>query len=296
MSEDEDRLVELEEKVATLRMRRSDLNREVERWRAERDRFNESARKLRVEARSYRDERDRSNQRIADIRNRIGCLQSDIAEKMERMTELDASLDRERRKLPTKQDVEERLGRIEWEMMTTPTIDLLEREKRLMEEAKTLKNELAAHEEMEAREDERLVLQAEIKAAELEIRNCRDEISRLQETSKINHERMILLHRKADEERARGDEAHGKFLECLSEVKSINTDLKVIFEEVKGLRERLREAERVSASVKERELEARKKELLSELRRKLDSGEKLSLDEMKLLYGDEDDEPQPQEK
>jgi len=276
-------------------MRRSDLNREVERWKAERDRFNESARKLRVEARSYRDERNRSNQRIADIRNRIEHLQSDIAEKMERLTELDASLDRERRKHPMKQDVEERLGRIEWEMMTTPTIDILEREKVLVEEAEALKNELAAHEELEAREDEGLVLQAEIKAAELEMRNQRDEVSRLQEVSKANHERMILLHRKADEERARGDEAHGKFLECLSEVKSIDTDLKVVIEEVTGLRERLREAERVSASEKERELEARKKELLGELRRKLDSGEKLSLDEMKLLYSDEEDEPQPQE-
>ena len=276
-------------------MRRSDLNREVERWKVERDRFNESARKLRVEARSYRDERNRSNQRIADIRNRIEHLQSDIAEKMERLTELDASLDRERRKHPMKQDVEERLGRIEWEMMTTPTIDILEREKVLVEEAEALKNELAAHEELEAREDEGLVLQAEIKAAELEMRNQRDEVSRLQEVSKANHERMILLHRKADEERARGDEAHGKFLECLSEVKSIDTDLKVVIEEVTGLRERLREAERVSASEKERELEARKKELLGELRRKLDSGEKLSLDEMKLLYSDEEDEPQPQE-
>ncbi len=276
-------------------MRRADLNREAERWKADRDRFNESARKLRTEARSYRDERDRSNQTIAEIRNRIGYLQSDVAKKIKRMTELDASLDRERRKIPLKQDVEERLGRIEWEMMTTPTVDIMEREKGLVEEAKALKNELAAHEELEAREDERLVLQAEIKAAELEIRNQWDEISRLREASKTNHERMILLHRKADTERARGDEAHSKFLESLSEVRSVDEDLKVIVEEDKGLQEKLREVERVSASAKERELETRKKELLGELRRRLDSGEKLSLDEMKLLYGDEGDEPQPQE-
>jgi len=294
-SEDEDRLAELEEKIAALRMRKADLNREVERWKADRDRFNELARQVRMEANSFRDERDRSNQRIADIRNRMEYLQSNIAEKRNRLTEFDASLDRERRKLPLKQDVEERLSRIEWEMMTTPTIDILEREKGLMEEAKTLKEELALHEELEDREDEMLVLQAEIKAAELEMRDLRDDISRMRETSKLNHERMILLHRKADEERARGDEAHSKFLDSLSEVRSVDEELGATVEEARGLRERLREVERALADEKERELEMRKKVLLGELKRKLDAGEKLSLDELKLLYSDDEDESQPQD-
>lgn len=295
MSKDEDKLIELEDKVAALRRRRIELNGEAERWKGERERLNESVRKIRTEALSYREERDRANQMTAEIKRRVEVLRDKIAEKERILAKFDATLERGRRNLPPRQDVEERLRRIEWEVMTTPTTEILEREEALIEEAKRLKKELGAQEKLDAREDERLVIQAEIKATELEIRNCRDEMSRLHEISKTNHEKMILLYSRVDEERRRGDEAHGKFVEYLTEVRAVDAELRGIVEEARGLRERLKESEMAVADEKERKLEAKKIELLGEVKRKLKAGERLSLDELKLLYSEEEDETQPQD-
>ena len=136
---------------------------------------------------------------------------------------------------------------------------------------------------------------AEVKAKELEIRNCRDELSRLHETSEVNHEKMILLYTKVDEERRRGDEAHSKFIEYLSEVRAVDEELTDVMADAGRMRESLRESERRAADERERKLEARKSELLGEVKRKLEAGERLSLDELKLLYEEEEDEAKPQD-
>lgn len=279
--------------MAVLQRRRDELNREAERWRSERERLNESARRLRREAQKHREARDGANKSTAEIKLRVEFLRNEMAEKRRRLAEFDAGLEEGRRRLPPRRDLEDRLRRIEWEMMTTPTADILDREAALVEEVRGLRRALAAHEELEAREDERLVMLAEFKAAELEIYNCRDEMSRLNETSEANHEKMILLYRKTDEERRRGDEAHSKFIEQLSEVKAVEAELSEVMGEVRRLRERLRESERRVAAERERELEVRKMELLTEVKRKLEAGERLSLDELKLLYGEEKDEDHP---
>jgi len=294
-SQDEERLVELEEKVAALRRRRAELNREVQRWKGERERFNDSARTLRMEALKHREERDQANQKMAEIKHRVESLRNEIAEKRRGVAELDARLRKGRRHLPPRQDAEERLRRIEWEMMTTPTTDILEREEALIGEARGLREALAAHSELEAREDERLVMLAEVKATELEIRNCRDELSSLHETSEVNHEKMILLYTRADEEQRHGDKAHSKFMEYLSEVRAVDEELSDVIGEARRLRESLRESERRVADEREREIEARKRELLLEVKRKLEAGERLSLDELKLLYEEEEGEAKPQD-
>ena len=166
MSKNEDKLIELEDKVESLRRRGVELNGEAERWKGERERLNESVRKIRTEALSYREERDRANQMTAEIKRRVEVLRDRIAEKERILAKFDATLERGRRNLPPRQDVEERLRRIEWEVMTTPTKEILEREKALIDEAKRLKKELGAQEKLDAREDERPVIQAEIKATE----------------------------------------------------------------------------------------------------------------------------------
>lgn len=293
MSDEDEELPELEKQIAALQRRRAELNREVQRWKSERERFNESARTLRTEALKHREARDQANQRTAEIRREIESIRIEVAEKRGRTAELDAGLENERRRLPPRQDVEERLRRIEWEMMTTPTTDILDREKALIDEAKELKEALAVHKELEAGEEKKIVMMAEVKAAGLKIRSLRDEIPEFNDASQANHEKMILLHRKADEERRRGDEAHSKFLECLQKVRTVDAELSEVLSEAGRLREKLRESERRAADEREQRLEERKQQLLEVVKHKLEAGEKLSLDELKLLYGDEEEEAQP---
>jgi len=290
MSGDEERLAELDERAEALKRRRTALDAEVERWKRERDRLNESARGLRAAAVKHREERDRANEGVSEIKRGMEALRRELYERRGRLAEIDAELGEGRRRLQPRRDVEERLRRIEWEMMTTPTAEMMEREEALVEKAGELRRSLDAHKELDGREDERLRVLADIKATELAIRGCRDEITRLHEASEANHEEMILLYGKVDEERGRADDAHARFLERLSAVRAVDDELREVVGEARRLRGRLRESERLEAAERDRETERRKEELLTEARRKLDAGERLSLDELRLLYGEEEDE------
>ncbi|KON30879.1 hypothetical protein AC482_02755 [miscellaneous Crenarchaeota group-15 archaeon DG-45] len=282
MSGDDERLAELDEKAESLRGRRAELDDEAERWKRERERLNESARELRAAALRHRE--------VAEIKPRMEALRRELSEGRMRLAEVDAGLDEERRRLPPRRGLEERLGRIEWEMMTTPTSEMIEREGALAEEARALRRSLDAHVELDALEDERLRALADIKAAELALRGGRDEIAKLHEASEADHGEMIRLFARADEERGRADEAHARFLEHLSGVRAVDDELREVMAEARRLRGRLGERERRAAAEREREAEKRRAELMTEARRKLDAGERLSLEELRLLYGEGEDE------
>lgn len=284
----EERLAELEEQLALLQKRRADLNKAAEHWRRERDKLNNSTRSLRAEALKHRLERDQVNQRIAEIKRKIEALRNELGKRQRKLAEIDDRLEENRRRLPQRQVLKEKLRRIEWELMTTPTTDMKDRERVLVEDAQRLRRMFAAHDELDTYAEERMRILADIKAKELEIRGQRGETSRLNEMSKANHEKMIMLHSKADEERSRADDAHAKFLEYLSAIRRIDGELNKTIQKVIGIRERLRESERKEAAERKRMVEARRMELMKEARKKLEAGERLNLDEMKLLYGEEE--------
>jgi uncharacterized coiled-coil DUF342 family protein len=287
MSDEEERLAELDEVENALRSRKAELERTLKRWADERDKLNESVRALRIEAQKHRDMRDQVNQRSSKLRQCLDGLLGELSRKHDERLEVESVLEEERGKLPTKKRVEEQLKRIEWKVMTTPTADMLVEEESLLKEAGDLRLKLAAHEELDKREDEKLHLLADIKAVDLKIKRHRNEISKLIEDSKINHEKMIILHSKADGEREQADSAHKKFLEHLSALRTVDADLKKLMMEKKKLSERLREQKQKTEAERERDTKNKMREMQLDAKRKLESGKKISLEEYKLLYGNE---------
>jgi len=288
LSADEERLAELETAVALLFEKRDGLNREAERRREERDRLNESVRSLRANATEERDKRDELNRRVAEIKKRMEGLRQELRAKREELARLDGG--DERRRLQPRGSLEEELRRIEWELSTTPTLEMLDREARLSERAGEIRRALEEHERLDAEEDRRLMSLAGSKAVEVEIRRGREEMRELHEASQGHHERMLQLHRQADKEKERADEAHVAFMESVSALKEVNAELDGVLGEAREIRERLRRAERSVAARRAQEIEAMKRELKEEAQRKLDRGEKLSLEELKLLYGEDEEE------
>ncbi len=288
---DEERLVELEAAVAFLFEKRDGLNREAERRREERDRLNESFRSVRANATEERDKRDELNRRVANIKKRMDGLRQELGAKREELARMDVG--DERRRPPPRSRLEEELRRIEWELSTTPTLEMLDREARLSERAGEIRRALDEHGRLDAEENRRLVSLAGSKAVEVEIRRGREEMRQLHEASQGHHERMLQLYRQADEEKERADEAHAAFLEIVSALKEVNAELDGILGEAREIRGRLRRAERSVAARRAQEVKAMKRELKEEAQRKLDRGEKLSLDELKLLYGEDEEEEEP---
>lgn len=283
MSGDEDRL---EEVASSLFDKRDELNRQAERWKRERDQLNESVKDLQGKALGEKEERDKINEKVAEIKKRVEGLRVDLAEKRGSAEGLDEELEEGRRRLRSRRRLEEELREIEWELSTTPTLEIKDREEELTERARELRLELEEHTKLDAKDDRYLHSLADSKAVEVGIREGLDEMRALHEVSQEHHEKMLALYRKADEERKRSDEAHKRFVECLNEIKEVNGELDTVMAELRKQRKELKDTDRRMAMRRSTYLQEKQKELAAEARRKLEAGEKLTLEEMKLVYGE----------
>jgi len=283
LSGDEDRL---EEVASSLFDKRDELNRQAERWKRERDQLNESVKDLQGKALGEKEERDKINEKVAEIKKRVEGLRVDLAEKRGSAEGLDEELEEGRRRLRSRRRLEEELREIEWELSTTPTLEIKDREEELTERARELRLELEEHTKLDAKDDRYLHSLADSKAVEVGIREGLDEMRALHEVSQEHHEKMLALYRKADEERKRSDEAHKRFVECLNEIKEVNGELDTVMAELRKQRKELKDTDRRMAMRRSTYLQEKQKELAAEARRKLEAGEKLTLEEMKLVYGE----------
>ncbi len=292
MTEIEERIDELENRATELRRKKSEIQELVDRWRAERDRLNESSRAIRDEAAEHREERDRMNERVAELKDKLQPLLRELEEKRRVLEAFQGGLREDKEGLPNKRRVESAFRRVEWEAMTTPTREMLEREDELIERAKGLKRTLEEFDEVERKEDASIGMIAETKAKELEIRRIREEMRALSEKSQENHEAMITLYEKADKEKRKADDAHANFVESLKEVEAINDEFDGVMLEMNALRSGLRVAELKEKEERRKGLKAVLDGMRLEAHRKLEAGEKLTFEEMKLIYGEvgEDEE------
>jgi len=287
LSSEEERLLEMEEAAARLMEKRGELSKLVKNRRIKRDRLNESAKSLRSMALSEKEQRDQLNEKVAELKGKVEELRHELDEKRRRLFQLEEEQKEGWRKLPPRRKLEQEMRRIEWELSTTPTLEIREREAQLVERGREIERALGKHDRLDAKDDLRLMSAADSKAIELEIRRSRDEMKKLRDESQIHHEKMLQLFAKADEERKKADESHASFLESVSTVREVDTELDRVMGEARELRLRLREEERLESLKRERSIEEMRRELVAEARRKLETGEKLSLEELKLIYEEE---------
>jgi phosphoserine phosphatase len=179
--------------------------------------------------------------------------------------------------------------------MTTPTRDMLDREEDLVRRADELRKRLTNFKKPQKKPEATLEVTAEAKATEMEIRHIRNEIGKIREQSQVHHESMLLLHRKADEERVKANNAHAKFVEYLNEVKLVDAEYDTVMLQIRGIKDGVRQEELKVEREKMAKVNAKVEELKQEAHRKMASGEKLTFDDLQFIYGgeeDEDEEPQ----
>jgi len=300
MSGNDLKLEQLETMASDLRRKRSELFEHVNRWRDERDRINESARKMRDEAIKHKEERDKINALVAEVKNKLQPLYDQLDVKRKKLAGIEQEVQQGYREMPKKRRVERDLNTVEWEVMTTPTRELLDRERELelVERANSLRRRLSTFKKPPKRTEATMEATAEAKATEMNIRQIRDEMNTLREESQKHHESMLLLHRKADEEREKANQSHAKFVEYLGEVKKAEQEFDGINLQVHGIRDGLRAGDIKVERDKMVRVNARVAALRQEAQRKMAAGEKLSFDDLPFIYGgkgdDEDEEEAPQ--
>jgi uncharacterized coiled-coil DUF342 family protein len=276
----------LEEQGSALFEKRDGFNKERETRRKERDHFNESVKELQAKARNAKAERDGVNARVAELKGRLGGLRERLEAKREAAGEIHDENDESRGRLRPRWRLLEEIREIEWELSTTPTLEIKDREAELIERAKHLKDQVEEHRKLDTRDDMYLMSLADSNAVGMEIRRIREEMDGLRETGQGHHERMLAFYRQADEERKRSDEAHKKFVEALVSLREVNGELDKIIPELNKIRKLSRDEMRFMREKRDKAIAEKKRELAAEAKKKLDAGEKLSLDEMKLVYGE----------
>jgi len=290
MSVDENKLDELEAQAAELRDKRNELYEKIKKIREERDRLNNTARAAREQAHKHRDERDRVNAKVQEIKQNLGPLFEELDEKNQALAKADKLIKEDYKGLPSKKKVQEALRQIEWEVMTTPTKEMLGREDELIQRASKLRRTLDEFKGIEQKQDKKLDHLADKKAVEIEISALREEINKLAEQSQEHHERMILLYDQADKDQEKADQTHTKYVEKIQEVESIKEELNLIMSEIKAIRDGLKAHDNRLDELRKMNTEQRAEALKQAALKKLENGEKLSFEDLKLIYGDEDDE------
>lgn len=286
MSADEERLQELEEEADRLLERKGELSKRAENRKNERDRLNEFVKSIRSSALAEKELRDQFNQKVAEIKKIAEELYCQLDEKRRMLNQLEKEMGEGMGRLPPRSRLEQDLQRIEWELSTTPTLEIQEREAQLVERASEIRRTLEEHGRLEALKVKRLMTIADSKALEMEIRQSREEMQSIRDEGQEHHQMMLQLFEKADSERERANEAHKNFLESVSAIRGIDSELDTVMAEMRELRLRLRKVDRLEAMKKETSIEEMRRELVAEARRKLEAGEKLSLEELKLIYGE----------
>jgi uncharacterized coiled-coil DUF342 family protein len=290
MSVDENKLDELEAQAAELRNTRNTLFEQIKKLKEERDRLNKTAKTARDQAQKHRKERDRINAKIQEIKQTLGPLFDELAEKNNVLAETDRAIREEYRGLPSKNKVQEDLKRIEWEVMTTPTREMLGREDELIQRSASLRRTLEEFKGIENKQGKKQDYIAEKRVTETEINALRDEINKLAEQSQEHHERMILFYDQTDKDKKRADEIHGNYVEKIKQVEAIKEDLNLILPEVNAIRDGLKASDLKISELRKMNTQQRAEAMKQSALRKMENGDKLSFEDLRLIYGDEDDE------
>jgi uncharacterized coiled-coil DUF342 family protein len=289
MSSEDEKLEKLETQAAMLKNSRNELYKTLNIKKGERDRFNDSARELREEAKKHRDQRNEINEKVQNIKIKMEFHFEKLEKKLGKLNQFSKEIQTEIRSKPRKSKIKDDLRRIEWEIMTTPTIYLKEKEDELISRANRLRKALGELNILEKQEDKKIDILADVKVTEIEIREIRNQINNLSKQSQEHHEKMISLFEQADKEREKANEFHKRYIENVEKINIINKKLDTIMPQIKALRkglkiQDLRALEERKISIQS-QLEVKRQESL----RKLEKGEKLSFEELRLIYGEEEE-------
>ena len=288
MSSDELKLDALEIQATELRTTRNTLFDQIKKLKEERDRHNKSSRASREQAQKHRAERDRINAKIQEIKQKLGSLFDTLNEKNDALDEADRAIRAEYRGKPRKETVQKDLERIEWEVMTTPTTQMLGREDEMLQRASELKKTLESYKAIEEKQGKKQGVLADKRATQTKIGIMRDEINQLAEQSQEHHERMILFYEQTDKDRAKADEVHGRYVDKIKEVDLIKQDLNFIMPQVYAMRDGLKASDLKVAELRKMNAQQRADAMKKEAMDKMGRGEKLSFEDLRLIYGEED--------
>jgi len=289
--------------IAALSQQLDSLDKQADQAKAEtlkliekRDKLNEQFKSLRMETRELKAERDTINEKVHALKSQRDESRTTIHEVIDEIKVAREKISELKKKTPKRShtDLKKELDDIEWRIQTT-SLDLTE-EKKLIENVKQLETQLSAYRKIEKQAKRISDLQQGLKTLDETGDKLHTELSALAQKSQETHQKMLAKIDEAKRIKTEADSLHQTYLQARENAKQLNEERRKLAEQKRKLQEsqnRFYESQRRQDDAARKTVEqALKEKLESEVREKLQRGEKLSWGEFQLLAEDDESETQ----
>lgn len=275
---------ELCQELKSLRERQDSFVKDAKRQAEKRDLLHKQIGDLRLEAASARERRDKINSRVKALKTERDQTRGQVKEKIEEIRQLREKLRLLSANAPRKpaKVLRKEKDEIEWKIQTSSLT--LQEEKPLVDRANGLEIMLSILQEIDNAKGRIMRDRSEIEAMNKKSQLLHTSLSELAAQSQELHKKMIEAMEKGKAIEVEADKYHQDFLQCKKKSREIR-------EECRKLEKNIQVLERELAEINEKERKLRQEEttrkLKAEVAKKLKNGKKLSLEEFKLLAGDD---------
>jgi len=187
-----------------------------------------------------------------------------------------------RRLKMSKEKIEERIEKLEWELQTNPTITS-EREKQIVDQIQVLATELEILQQADRFHKRLQETRKKIESLKRARRAMGMEIQKLANQSQQFHEQMLKSYQQADEIKKEADEYHQKVIELRDKMREIRGELREVEKKIFEFDQKHKELIAYKMVARMRSKKDATFERAVEALEKFKRGEKLTLDELLLL-------------
>ena len=284
-------LEEKREHLTEIKLRRKELieklrecNTKRDELRSKRDKNNQLSKELFEGSRESKEKRDQINEEVQVRKQMRDILREDADQIGKRLVELGSQL--KNMGVPKNRRVGDRIRRLERQLETTPFLTK-EMEKQTLQQLEELSSEFEKIEQFKDLRSEFREIQNKLRHMQTEIKTYHTSVTTLAQESQIHQEKMIATTKEAKKIKEEADESHAEIIALSSTISAIRKELDGLTQEVKKVSSELgeqvqaaRKAKKMEAKkVREQRLDAKAEEILTRYK----DGEKLTLDEFKVL-------------
>lgn len=257
-----------------------------------RDQLNEQAKNLRQEINIYKKERDQLNKNVKTLKQNRDEVRAQMAPFIEEIKAHSQKIAELKEKISggSRQGLQKAFDALEFKIATT-TLDLKE-EKRLIEQVKEIETKLSVYKKIDQIRKKISALKSELKVFQEKADGFHKELTECAKSSQDLHSKMLVKFEEMKKIREEATNLHLMFLQNREKIKPIHEEIgklmgqrQKIFEQKRKNYELIKEENAKVKKAKENEL---KEKLGSQVREKLQRGEKLNWLEFQLLDTDAD--------
>ena len=275
---------QLNQRISELKTQKQTIDSETQDRADKRDKLNEQFRNLRSEITDLRSQRDTLNDEVQNLKLQRTAVRDQIREKIDKIKKLrpKSKVLAETRPSRSHQSLQQEVESIDWEIQTS--ILTKEEEKELVEQVKELEEQLVAHKKYEHLITKIHALQEEIMVVDAQGKAFHDKLKGTAQRSQTIHQKMLEKIEESKKVKAEADKFHQLFVEGREKSRAVQAEISSVSTRLRQLRGEIKGEE---AQEKRRSEESLREKIESEAREKLQRGDKLTLDEFKLLAGDD---------